>query len=311
LHPYAVPYYEAIKPFRKNMINSSGKYTINGTLFDFPKFVYETFDHFLHPETGTKMKVEDVIKNRLTDPKSYAQIFHTTDFKISLTNALGHVLKIAKQWVMPTNAYDIEDEEAKEKYKVFFNEAKDLDKIDFNNQAMLSNRHKELLEKAVTKKKEIQIFELIKRLGLWIILMCEGGSFSIVIFNGTKLVAHKSDKKYLIRKMSGKRQANKDKRKRVMTSRGSQIRRELEKIHQANVANIMEEYKQYLADSQVIFLHAPGINRSFFLTEGMPLKPYMGKIKPIILHTKKANFENIIDVFEKLTDASLIFSNIP
>lgn len=313
MHPYAIPYYSTIKAFRKLLTNSSGKCTVHTTLLELPKFIYETFDHFLVPETGARLQAEEVIRNKLTDPKTYAQVFHTTEFKVSLVNGFGHVLKVPKQWVMPTNAYDLKDdsEESKEKYKVFFNEGNNIDQVDFANQAMLSKRHEELLEKAVIKKKEIRPFELVNRLGMWIILMCQGGSFSIAIFDGMKLITHKSDKKYIIRKMAGKRQLNKDRTKSVMNSTGSQMRREMERVHQQNVANIMEECKQYLADSQVIFLHAPGINRLFFLTEGKPLKPYMEKIKPIIVHTKKANFENVIDVFEKLTAISLIFSAIP
>ena len=101
---------------------------------------------------------------------------------------------------------------------------------------------------------------------------------------------------------------NKDKSKNVMNSTGSQLRREMEKVHQEHVANIMDECQKYLAEAVVIFLHAPGINKSFFLSEGMPLKPYMHKIKPIIVHTKKANFENVMEVFEKLTAVNMTFA---
>jgi len=313
LHPYAIPLYEKIKGFRKNMLNKDGKITINGTLFDFPNFVYETFTHFVQPDTGVKYKADELIKNKLTDPKSYANIFHTTDFKVILTNSQGHTLKMPKQWLMPMGVDDLEDsvEETKQKYEAFYKESdKEMSPIDYTNQAMINKRQGKLLELASTKKVDLKLFELIQKVGLWIILMCEGGSFSIGIFNGSTLISHKSDKKYLIRKKAGKRQANKDKSKKVMTSVGSMLRREMEKVHQEHVANIMEECKKYLEEAVVIFLHAPGINRSFFLTEGMPLKPYVNKIKPIIVHTKKANFENVMEVFEKLISVNLTFSSV-
>ena len=308
-----VPFYERIKTLRKEMIvqGPEGKVTVHGALLDFPSFVYDNaFSWFLDPQTGEKVKADQVIRDRITDPKTYGQIFHTTDFRVCLTNSAGHVLKLPKQWVMPMGIEEIEEskEEGKEKYEAFYKDpGKDSLQIDFANQAMLCKRQEKLLEVASAKKEEHKIFDLLKQIGPWIILMCEGGSFSIAVFDGMTLVSHKSDKKYLIRKMAGKRQANKDRRKSVMTSVGSQMRREMEKIHQANVANIMEECQKSLAEAKVIFLHAPGINRSFFLTEGMPLKQYISKIKPIILRTKKANFENVMEVFEKLITVSLTF----
>ena len=242
LHPYVLRYYENIKTLRKFCSNTADKVTVHATLLDFPGFIYESFDHFLHPETGAKFNIEELIENRITDSKSYAQIFHTSDFRVTLTNSSGHLLKVPKQWLMPTNAYDLDEseEELKDKYEAFYNGSKDIKQIDFENQAMLCKRHEKLLEETTAKKEKIRPFNLIHEIGLWVILLCHGGSFSIGIFNGMKLLAHKSDKKYLIRKKAGKRQANKDKSKSVMNSVGSQMRREMEKLHQENVANIME-----------------------------------------------------------------------
>ncbi len=315
LHPYILPYYEHIKNLRKLLVNAGaeGKMYIQGTVFDFPPVLFAPFTHFLHPETGAKLKGSELLQARIGDSKLYAQIFHAADFRVATVNSYGHVLKMSKQMVMPSGVEDYEEgkEETKEQYEAFFKQDKESLQIDFANQAVLSKRQGKLLETTQTKPVEYRPFDLIKKMGLWVILLCHGGSFSIGIFNGKQLIAHKSDKKYLIRKKAGGRQSNKDKSKSVMRSVGSQMRREMEKVHQENVANIMEDCKKYLSEALVIFLHAPGINRSFFLSEGMPLKPYMGKIRPVILNTKKANFTSVMEVFEKLTAVNLSFSPVP
>ena len=282
-----------------------------GTLFDFPPAVYESFTHFIHTDTGAKLQADQILKERLRDAKTYSQIFNTSDFRVTLINKFGHTLKIAKQMVMPLSVDDLENgtEETKDPYAAFYKDpGKESLQIDFSNQAMLCKRQEKLLEKTQIKPTEFKPYELIKSLGLWVILMCHGGSFSIGIFNGSTLVEHKSDKKYLVRKKAGGRQINKDKSKTVQSSVGSQMRREMEKVHQEHVANIMEECQKYLSEAVVIFLHAPGLNKTFFVTEGMPLNPYLNKIKPVIVHTKKANFTSVMEVFEKLTNVSISFA---
>ena len=50
------------------------------------------------------------------------------------------------------------------------------------------------------------------------------------VFEGQKVVMSRSDSKYVMRKKQGGRQLNKDKSCKVMSSVGSQMRRENEKL---------------------------------------------------------------------------------
>ena len=65
---------------------------------------------------------------------------------------------------------------------------------------------------------------------------------------------------------------NTDKRCKVMTSVGSQMRRENERILQEHISGFMEEARDYIQKSQVVFLHAPGLNRTLFMSESKPLR---------------------------------------
>lgn len=302
---------------KKTLVNPGpdGKIIVKCSIFDIPLKFYDLFFYFVNPSTGKHIKGEQVISERLTDAKTYAQIFHTTDFRMAVSNKFGHTLKLAKQFLAGSGPEDFKFEAKEEeagKYAIFYEEnamsKEDLD-VDFKNQEMLCKRQERLLEKAQIKQEEYKPFELIKKLGLWIILMCHGGCFSIGIFNKRELIEHKSDKKYLVRR-AGRRQINKDKTKTLMGSTGSQIRNEMEKEHQLHIAEIMEECKKYLSEAEVIFLHTPGINKQFFLKEGKPLQPYIKKIKTITIKTQKANFTNVMDVFKKLTSVELAFSPI-
>lgn len=64
---------------------------------------------------------------------------------------------------------------------------------------------------------------------------------------------------------------NTDKRAKIMSSVGSQMRRENEKILQQHIHEFMEEAKEFIDKSDVIFLHAPGLNKTLFLSEAKPL----------------------------------------
>ena len=72
------------------------------------------------------------------------------------------------------------------------------------------------------------------------VILCFGGSFSFGIYKNGKCILHKSDKKYVCRKKAGERQLNRDKQSgSAIQSMGSQIRRDQEKKHMANVGTIL------------------------------------------------------------------------
>ena len=100
-------------------------------------------------------------------------------------------------------------------------------------------------------------------------------------YEDMKCVHTCSDSKYVIRKKSGGRQANTDKRKNVMTSVGSQMRRENEKLLQDHIDEFMEDSKDLIEQSDVIFFHAPGANKLVFLAEGRPLYKHSHKVKSV------------------------------
>ena len=49
------------------------------------------------------------------------------------------------------------------------------------------------------------------------------------------------------------------------------MRRENERLLEQHIMDVMEEASDHIADCEVIFLHAPGINKTFFMSESRPL----------------------------------------
>ena len=52
-----------------------------------------------------------------------------------------------------------------------------------------------------------------------------------------------------------------DRTKNIMASVGSQMRRENERLLEQHIMDFMEEASGHIAEAEVIFLHAPGINK--------------------------------------------------
>ena len=84
------------------------------------------------------------------------------------------------------------------------------------------------------------------------------------------MIINCTESKYVIRGKQGGRQANAD-RSKTIKSMGSQMRRENEKMLQEYIDKHMEENKEHIRRSQVIFLHAPGWNKAIFLSQSKHL----------------------------------------
>lgn len=136
------------------------------------------------------------------------------------------------------------------------------------------------------------------------IIMCQGGSFSMGVFEKNKEVTHNSDRRYVCRaKGGGKRQSEKDKDKKIK-SMGSQIRRFNEKKHQEGVNSILEKNMDYLHKSDIILMHAPGENEAIMFDEGKALNEFRkdGKIVSAgSLVGTKANWTEIKRIYDEIT----------
>ena len=142
----------------------------------------------------------------------------------------------------------------------------------------------------------------------WSLVLCHGGKFIVQVYKDLKCVYSGSDSKYVIRKKSGGRQSNTDRSKKIMTSVGSQMRRENERILQEHIDEFMEEAAELFHQSKVIYLHAPGMNRLVFMAQNGPLHKHAHKVKSVQFANKKANHTEATELSKRLTEVKLIFN---
>jgi len=67
------------------------------------------------------------------------------------------------------------------------------------------------------------------------------------------------------------------------------MRRQNEKLLQEYISKDMEDASEYIKSADVIFLHAPGLNKTLFLSESRSLAKYSHKVKSIEFKSAKAN----------------------
>jgi hypothetical protein len=83
------------------------------------------------------------------------------------------------------------------------------------------------------------------------------------------------------------------------------MRRENERLLQDHIEGFMEEAAEYIKRADIIFLHAPGLNKQLFLAESAPLAAQHHKIKSILFPNKKASYTEAVGLIEKLAEVKI------
>ena len=200
----------------KYWINNDGILIISTSIFNINKTLYKTFTHVVHKETS------DIIELEKEDFYSYLKVLPKFDFY--LTNTKGICIKLCKA-LIPFDTPDEqlgEDEDPSKKYELFYNFqeiSEDLSKIDFSDKDYLVQRQRLILEKINAEKNKIFYpLEFISSVNYWSIILCHGGYFACGFFLKDKIIDHKSDHKYVVRKKAGQRQIVKDQSKKIKSS---------------------------------------------------------------------------------------------
>lgn len=86
---------------------------------------------------------------------------------------------------------------------------------------------------------------------------------------------------------------------------GSQMRRDNEKKHQENIDLILKINEEHLVKSDAIFLQAPGLNMNILVGENKSLGDFRKKIINIPYNCQRANYTNMMEIFNKLVNVRL------
>lgn len=148
-----------------------------------------------------------------------------------------------------------------------------------------------LLEKGHhnTFSRYLEEFKAINKKKRWSIFLCHGGYFAGAIFDRNEVICHRRVSRYTTRRKQGGSQSSKDKTKSIRSA-GSQIRRLNEVKLKEDVARTLEEWKDQIISSDLIFLFAPNQNRSYFYYEKSPLQKGDSRIRGIPFPTIRPSF---------------------
>lgn len=190
--------------------------------------------------------------------------------------------------------------------------------IDFSNPNDLLKRQKAMLSRVAEKQemdlqaRKQQFLRCYRGQCIWGIILCHGGYFAIGIFDrSSKCLFHESDHRYVSRKKQGGRQMAKDKHSGSnIHSAGSSVRREMEKKHQEAIEAILTAHKAELSRCDAIFLHAPGVNRGFFVAEGAPLRDLKDRIRSVGMTAGRANYTEVQRIQQELATVELRLASL-
>lgn len=200
----------------KYRISPENSLIINTSIFNMNKNFLKEFNTVFHEASNDEIELE---KEEL-----YEYLRVLPKFEFFLKNKKNDSLKLSKALVPYENFKNNNDEEEDDiegkKYEMFY-EMSDLNlgQIDFSDPEQLKERQKKILE--IMNAKNNQIFyplEFICNVNYWSIILCHGGYFAAGFFLRDKILDHKSDHKYVVRKKAGQRQINKDKSKKIKSS---------------------------------------------------------------------------------------------
>jgi len=199
----------------KYRVSSEGSLVINTSIFNINKNYLKDFNTVFHEASNDEIELE---KEEL-----YEYLRVLPKFEFFLKNKKTDLIKVSKVLVPFENfkSTNEEDEDLeKKKYEMFY-EMTDLNlgQIDFRDPEQLKERQKKILE--IMNEKNNKVFyalEFICSVNYWSIILCHGGYFAAGFFLKDKVIDHKSDHKYVVRKKAGQRQINKDKSKSIKNS---------------------------------------------------------------------------------------------
>lgn len=198
----------------KHRMGEKGSLIITTNVFNIKKDYLKEFDRVNHKDTQDKLELD---KEEL-----YEYLKVLPKFEFYLTSTRGDNLKLSKALIPydTINDSDEEEEDDKKKYQMFYDQnLNGLEKIDFSDKEGLIQRQKKLLELMNTEKTRVFYpLEFICNVNYWTIILCQGGYFACGFFLRDKILEHKSDHKYVVRKKAGQRQITKDKSKNIKTS---------------------------------------------------------------------------------------------
>ncbi|KAF6726728.1 Ankyrin repeat and zinc finger domain-containing protein 1 [Oryzias melastigma] len=147
----------------------------------------------------------------------------------------------------------------------------------------------------------VSSLRMINKGTVWVILMTGGGHFAGAVFEGQKVLQHKTFHRYTVRAKRGTAQGLRDSQNRshAPKSAGAALRRYNEA---ALVKNLLLTWAEHINKASAIFVRVPSYIRSiFFGGRAAPLDKKDPRIRTLPFATRRATFREVQRVHEMLS----------
>ncbi|KAJ3046033.1 hypothetical protein HDV00_003782 [Rhizophlyctis rosea] len=137
----------------------------------------------------------------------------------------------------------------------------------------------------------------------WTLLMLGAGHFAgaVVDCKTSKAVVHKTFHRYTTRRKQGGAQSSNDQAKGKAKSAGAGLRRYNEQALQQEIRELLVEWKDYIKQSRLVFIRAPGVNRASVFFDGSPLTSPDDRIRSFPFTTRRPTFSELERCFNELS----------
>lgn len=159
-----------------------------------------------------------------------------------------------------------------------------------------------LKESEVIEKLKVLIQEPRDNTHLRVVLLASGGHFAGCVFDGNKVLVHKTFHRYVVRAKAGKKQSTKDASGKAASSAGASLRRYNELALKKEIQELLASWKSYFDASSCVFINARSSSRQLIFNGE---KPYFSNqhctIRNIPLTVRRPTLKEARRVYNQLT----------
>ncbi|XP_040374079.1 ankyrin repeat and zinc finger domain-containing protein 1 isoform X1 [Rosa chinensis] len=136
-----------------------------------------------------------------------------------------------------------------------------------------------------------------------VVLLASGGHFAGCVFDGSKIVAHKTFHRYVVRAKSGKKQSSNDASGRFAHSAGASLRRHNELALKKDIQELLAAWKPYFDASSCVFVYAPSSNHQLLSNRETPYFSHQ-KVRNIPIPIRRPTMKEARRIYDQLTQVS-------
>ncbi|KAI9193746.1 uncharacterized protein BJ171DRAFT_524418 [Polychytrium aggregatum] len=136
----------------------------------------------------------------------------------------------------------------------------------------------------------------------WTLIMLGSGHFAGAVFDCKtgKALVHKTLHRYTTRRKQGGAQSSNDNSKGKAKSAGAQLRRYNEMALREDIRRLMEEWKEHIRQSDLVFVRVPVRSRSVVFCDPAILEPSSDKVRGFPFTTRRPTFGELQRCLQEL-----------